>query len=230
MRQTVSGLKRRLTEGTSKIKQGLTAAWMTLRGNTVVSTRQYADYGKYVDHQKEKTCDSRRIEKWKGEEWRVKYDGFMDIYRRNWEYLESRKQALCLGARTGQEVKALLDLGIQALGVDLVPFPPYTVEGDIHDLKYDPATYDFVFTNIFDHALYPEKFCAEMERVTMAGGVIMVHLQLGIDGDEYTETVVFRPDSVIAMFDNVEVLESRRIQNTFDGMNWEIILRKKAGQ
>jgi hypothetical protein len=64
----------------------------------------------------------------------------------------------------------------------------------------------------------------------MAGGVIMVHLQLGIDGDEYTETVVFRPDSVIAMFDNVEVLESRRIQNTFDGMNWEIILRKKAGQ
>jgi len=200
--------------------------WKRIVGAGVSSTRGYDDYQTYVDHQKEKTTDQGRIEKWKGQEWHVKLAGFKNIFNRNQEYVSDRKNALCLGARTGQEVKALLDLGIQAIGIDLVPFPPYTIAGDIHHLSYADGAFDFVFTNIFDHALYPDRFCNEMERVTEPGGIIMIHLQLGIVGDEYTETVVYDPAHVLKMFSCVSVRESKSIKNTFDGMNWELVLQK----
>ena len=70
----------------------------------------------------------------------------------------------------------------------MVPFEPYTIEGDIHNLNYNDGEFDLVFTNIIDHSLYPEKFCSEMERAVKSEGIIVIHLQLGSDLDRYTET------------------------------------------
>src|SRR3546814_8609270 len=50
---------------------------------------------------------SIRREKWLGEEWRSKIDGFKSIFRRNGAVIQGCQKALCLGARTGQEVVAL---------------------------------------------------------------------------------------------------------------------------
>ena len=130
------------------------------------------------------------------------------------------------GARTGQEVAALQSLGIPAIGVDLVPFEPYTIAGDIHDLQFNDGEFDLIFSNIFDHSLYPEKFCAEMERVLRPDGVIILHLQIGEELDEYTETYVYDPDEVIKLFSNVVILESRAIKHDFDPMDWELVLGK----
>ena len=47
------------------------------------------------------------------------------------------KKGVCLGSRTGQEVKALIDLGIDAIGIDLVEFPPYTIVGDVHNMQFE---------------------------------------------------------------------------------------------
>jgi len=111
------------------------------------------------------TIDPSRIEKWLGEEWHEKLEGFRALFERNDEYVKPASRCICLGARTGQEVAALQELGKEAIGIDLVAFPPLTVEGDIHNLSYADHSFDFVFTNIFDHALYPDKFISEMERV-----------------------------------------------------------------
>jgi len=191
---------------------------------TIHNRNQYNCYVDYLEHQKLKTTDPKRIEKWLGHEWVVKLEGFKEIFIRNEKYIKGKKKAICLGARTGQEVKALLDLGINAIGIDLVSFPPYTIVGDIHNLSFKNGEFDFAFTNIFDHSLYPDKFCAEMERVVQKKGIIIMHLQIGIESDEYAETIIYSPDAVIDMFKNVAIKESRKINNSFDSMNWELVI------
>ena len=198
-----------------------------LSRKSVISTHGYDNYQKYLDHQKEKTTDPERIKKWMNEEWTIKYEGFKEIFERNKQFLIDKMNAICLGARTGQEVKVLRDIGMNAIGIDLVAFPPYTITGDIHNLEQQDSSYDFVFTNIFDHSLYPEKFCFEMERICESSGIIMIHIQLGIDGDKYSENVIKNPDFIINNFKNSEICQSKSIKNSFDGMNWELIFKKK---
>ena len=192
----------------------------------IFSTHNYKQYDDYLKFQKEKTLDPKRIEKWFNQEWEIKYNGFREIFNNNYQYIKDKSNAICLGARTGQEVKALIDLGIKAIGIDLVPFPPYTIEGDIHNLKALDSSFDFIFTNIFDHSLFPEKFCNEMERVCKSGGIIIIHLQLGVDGDKYSENIVHKPNIIYKYFKDSEILKSMAIKNSFDGMNWELIFKK----
>ena len=65
---------------------------------------------------------------------------------------------LCLGARTGQEVVALKELGVEnSIGIDIVPHEPNVIKGDIHDLDFKDETFDFVYTNIIDHSINPKK-------------------------------------------------------------------------
>ena len=199
----------------------------SLLSGGISSTHTYEDYEDYINHQKAKTTDPERIERLLGEEWEIHLNRFKEIFQKNIEYIKDKKKAICLGSRTGQEVKTLLDMGIAAVGIDLVPFEPYTKEGDIHHLDFEDDEFDLVFTNIFDHSLYPEKFCSEMERITVPGGAIIVHLQLGADVDNYAETIVYEPSKVVTMFECVEVMESRRIRYRNDPMNWELILVKK---
>ena len=198
-----------------------------LSRKSIFSTHKYDNYQKYLDHQKEKTTDPERIKKWMNEEWNIKYEGFQEVFVRNKSFLIDKTNAICLGARTGQEVKVLRDMGINAIGIDLVAFPPYTINGDIHNLEQQDSSYDFVFTNIFDHSLYPEKFCYEMERVCKSSGIVMVHIQLGIDGDKYSENIINNPDFIINNFKNSDICQSKSIKNSFDCMNWELIFKKK---
>jgi hypothetical protein len=63
----------------------------------------------------------------------------------------------------------------------------------------------------------------------MTGGIIILHLQIGEELDEFTETYVYSPDGVINLFSNLVVLESRAIQHDFDPMDWELVLKKIPG-
>ena len=192
----------------------------------IIYLNKYAEYSNYIKHQKNKTTDPKKIKKWLGEEWEIKYKGFYQIFTRNKKYIFNKKNAICLGSRTGQEVKALIDLGINAMGLDLVAFPPYTIEGDIHNIDKQSNSIELIFTNIIDHSLFPEKFCSEMERICKSNGHIIIHLQRGIEGDLYSENMINDPDVIINFFKIAKVLESRAIKNNFDMMNWEIILQK----
>jgi len=192
-----------------------------LRG--MAPKRSYRSYAEYLDHQKAKTLDPARREKWLGEEWQVKLDGFKAIFRRNWNVVGNKTKALCLGARTGQEVVALLELGIEAMGIDLVPCPPHVEEGDIHDLRFADGDFDLLFTNVVDHSIAPQKFVSEMERVCRPGGAIIVHLKLGPEIDKYSATEVNRPSAVEHLFQFSDIIASRSIDNGFDSLDWEIV-------
>ncbi len=197
-----------------------------VQNKNIIYLNSYKKYSDYINHQKTKTSNPNKIKKWLGDEWDIKYNGFLEIFKRNKKYIINKKKAICLGSRTGQEVKALIDLGINAYGLDLVAFPPFTQEGDIHNIESSSNSVDLIFTNIFDHSLYPEKFCSEMERICQKEGNIIIHIQKGIDGDPYSENMVSDPDTIIKLFKFSKICENRPIRNSFDLMNWEIILEK----
>ena len=187
----------------------------------------YESYNEYVEHQKVKTNDPKRRKKWLGGEWQQK----ITIFKRRFNYfkdeniLKENMKCLCFGARTGQEVVALNEIGMEAIGIDIVPEEPYVIEGDIHNAPFDDKSFDFVFTNIVDHSIYPEKFMTEIERVLKSGGNAIIHLQLNCKSDEYAENDIYNSESVIKLFKDSKVVIDRKIPNTL-GMNWEILMKK----
>ncbi len=185
--------------------------------------RQYKDY---LNKQLEKTLDPDRIKKWKGIEWQTKVDGFRHLFSRNEEFIKNKKNSICLGSRTGQEVFVLRELGLNSIGVDLAEFPPYTVKGDIHNLEFDDSKFDLVFTNILDHSLYLEKFVSEMERICVKNGIIIINIQENLRGDDYSENIINHTEPVIKMFNNSILIKNRKIKNIFDQMNRELIFKK----
>ena len=210
----------------SKYDSYIKKQFRKLFGKPLKLLNRHSNYDSYIKKQKEKTLDPKRIEKWLSDEWDVKLDGFRKLFERNSDYVSKATNCVCLGARTGQEVAALRELGKKAIGVDLVEFAPYTKQGDIHKLEHQNNEFDFVFTNIFDHSLFPDKFISEMERVCAKGGYIIVNLQLHILGDDYSENITNDPKEVIKLFNISSVEKSYKIKNQFDGMNWELVMRK----
>jgi len=132
------------------------------------------EYSSYIDLQKQKTCDPVRRKKWLNEEWSLKLNGFKKIFNNNIDFIGEK--CLCIGARTGQEVQALLDIGKHAIGIDLVPQEPLVLEGDLHNLDFKNDSFNFIFSNVLDHSLYPDKFFSEAIRVCKQGGYILLHL------------------------------------------------------
>ena len=83
---------------------------------------------------------------------------------------------LCLGARLGTEVRAFINHGCFAIGIDLNPGPDnrFVVVGDFHQLQYADRSVDVVFTNALDHALDLGRILKEVERVLAADGRFIV--------------------------------------------------------
>ena len=117
-------------------------------------------------------------------------------------------------------------MDIKAVGIDLVEFPPYTIKGDFHNLDFHDESFDIIFTNIIDHSLYPKRFCSEMERICIKEGILIIHLQIGDNVEKYDENYMYKPEVVLQYFQNVQLIESKSINNSHDSMHWEIILKK----
>ena len=193
----------------------------------MLKVRAYDEYDEYIKFQIQKTTDPARIKKWTGAEWLPKIDGFLGEFKRFPQIFSPEKKALCLGARTGQEVVALKEMGIDAVGIDLVPRLPYVQKGDMHDLSFEDNSFDIVFSNVFDHSIYPEKFCSEIERVLKPQGFALLQFQVNIHQDEFTEVVLHDPNlDVIPLFHNSFCLRSDFINQNFAGMNYEIVMLK----
>ena len=190
------------------------------------------EYTKYIEKQSEKTLDPTRRKKWLGEEWQLKIDGFKNEFSKFKDYLTSEKTCLCLGARTGQEVVALKELGVEnSIGIDIVPHDPHVIKGDIHNLDFEDETFDFIYTNIIDHSINPKKMISEVERVLKTDGIFLLQIQLGLNQDEYTVFEIDNPIyDIVTLFDQSFCLGIRSINSdyspNFAGMNAELIFRK----
>ena len=68
--------------------------------------RDYDKYEDYINHQKEKSCDPKRIKKRLNDEWRSKIEVFKDHFKFHAHLLNPEDRIACLAARTGQEVVA----------------------------------------------------------------------------------------------------------------------------
>ena len=201
-----------------------------LAGGKVVSLRNIqtkSDYLEYLKRQKSKTEDPRRVALWLGEEWEAKLSGFKDLFGKfETSLLDKTRTCLCVGARTGQEVVALLEMGHDAIGIDLVSFPPHVIEGDMHSIPFNDGKFDFVFCNVIDHSPFPDKAISELERVCSHGGFIVVYLQEGMFVDEFSENLIIKASTITEFFQNSKIIESKKTSTTFDGMTYYIVAQR----
>ena len=74
---------------------------------------------------------------------------------------------------------------------------PLVEVGDMHNLNYPDNSFDFIFCNILDHSLYPEKSISEMERVLKKG---FSFLQITVEAtDKYGVTEIQSDKAIIKL-------------------------------
>ena len=66
-----------------------------------------------------------------------------------------------------------------------------------------------------------------MERVSTNDGIIILNIQENLPGDDYSENIINDVKPIIKMFTCCNLLENRKIKNTFDQMNRELVFQKK---
>jgi hypothetical protein len=145
--------------------------------------KTYPSYDAYVKEQKSKLENGLPfdLEKYDTEYRKALKDRLEKLDGWGWRGLS----VLCLGARTGAEVKAFVDLGCFAVGVDLNPGKEnkYVVTGDFHKLQYADNSVDCAFTNCFDHVYRPRMFLGEVTRILRPNGSFIIELEGPKDKD-----------------------------------------------
>uniref|UniRef100_A0A0E0AQ85 Methyltransferase type 11 domain-containing protein n=1 Tax=Oryza glumipatula TaxID=40148 RepID=A0A0E0AQ85_9ORYZ len=192
----------------------------------------FRSYEDYLRHQLNKTLDPRLRRVWATRDWHRKVDAFARAFAAllrddgGGKLLSNASRALCVGARLGQEVAALRLVGVRdAVGIDLAPAPPLVVRGDFHAQPFANDTFDFEFSNVFDHALYPDRFVAEIERTLRPGGVAVLHVAVHRRGDKYSANDLLDVQGLVGLFRRSDVVRISKV-DAF-GLDTEVILRKK---
>jgi SAM-dependent methyltransferase len=142
-----------------------------------LSRRRYASYEDYLEHQASKLDG---IEGRLRENQEAELVEFTERFR-SCPALARARTVLCLGARLGTEVRALLDLGHFAVGIDLNPGPanPLVLPGDFHQLVFPDGSVDAVYSNALDHVFDLERMVGEVSRVLAPGGVFVAEIEAG---------------------------------------------------
>ncbi|KAG9149579.1 hypothetical protein Leryth_021521 [Lithospermum erythrorhizon] len=188
----------------------------------------YTSYDTYIQKQLQKTLNPKLREVWKTRDWERKinvFTSFFDDLKRE-KLLKNESKALSIGARVGQEVEALKRVGVSnSIGIDLVPSPPLVIKGDFHHQPFDDDTFDFEFSNVFDHALYPEKFVGEIERTLRVGGVCVLHVAVSRRSDKYSANDLYSIEPLDKLFKRSDLVRIRKVDGF--GLDTEIVFRKK---
>ena len=172
--------------------------------------RGYDSYEAYLEHQKAKleTHDFGRYD----EEFRTTLRERLSALELEWP----GRSVLCLAARIGTEVKAFLDLGAFAVGIDLNPGADnrYVVHGDFHDLQFAPESIDVVYTNSLDHAFDIDRIAKEVLKVLKPDGVFLVEAVQGRDqgtNPGFFESFFWKNiDELVGALENAGFTVSRR--------------------
>jgi len=155
----------------------LAEAWEPEHAVEAFSRRTYQSYEQYVEHQKSK-LDIIDLSKYD-----VEYRQMLCERITQLDGVQPGDCVLCLAARVGTEVKAFIDLGCFAVGIDLKPGEGnrYVVHGDFHDLQYADDSLDLVFTNSLDHAYEIDRILREITRVLKPGGRLIAEIVNGTE-------------------------------------------------
>ncbi|KAK8659032.1 hypothetical protein V6N13_029247 [Hibiscus sabdariffa] len=190
--------------------------------------RGYTSYNAYIQRQLNKTLNPKLRKIWTTRDWDRKIKVFARVFHslKQRNLISNDSKALSIGARVGQEVAALKTVGVSdAVGIDLVPYPPLVMKGDFHAQPFRNQTFDFEFSNVFDHALYPLKFVGEIERTLKPGGVCVLHVAVARQTDKFSANDLYSVQPLLELFKESELLEVRKV-DAF-GLDTEVVFRKK---
>lgn len=175
---------------------GKKRSWATGEGGT--RRKQYGSYDEYIAHQRAKLDTIKNLDK----KWARLKAGLAERLG-NVPQVKRGANALCLGARLGAEVEALIDFGVFAIGIDLNPGSDnrFVVNGDFHHIQYADASVDIVYTNSLDHVFELDKVMAEVLRVLKPDGVFIADIESGDKDPGYFAST--RWDSTDEMIDTI---------------------------
>lgn len=144
-----------------------------------MSFRKYASYDEYIAHQSSKLARvSHRLNENEG----VHYQEFVARLE-SCVPLKSKHSVLCLAARIGTEVRAMISLGHFAVGIDLEPGKAnaYVLPGDFHGLVFANNSIDAIYCNSLDHVFDLAKVVSEVRRVLRPDGIFIADLLAGYE-------------------------------------------------
>jgi SAM-dependent methyltransferase len=180
---TPSRIERELLRIWSQLKKAALRArlgqrWGRSARDAGLARREYPDYDSYLEHQSLK-LDALRAKSIEGHDRRF-HAALAERLARCPLALEG-KSVLCLAARVGTEVRAFIDRGAFAVGIDLNPGRDnrWVVVGDFHALQFADASVDVVYTNSLDHVYDIERVLTEVRRVLKPGGTFLVEVGAG---------------------------------------------------
>jgi len=196
----------------------------------IIRKKIYKNYSDYVEHQKSKLREIK--DNWLPE-YDVKYRAALRERLRKHDIVKANNIVLCLAARIGTEVKAFLDIGCFAIGLDLSPGEKnkYVVYGDFHNIQFPTNSVDVVFTNSLDHALNFNKLIKEIKRVLKPSGTLLLETVKGLDeggsSDYWNANVWKKTDELLSLFikSGFKVMKKDKINYPWDGQH--IYLRPK---
>ncbi|TKY60207.1 hypothetical protein E2542_SST17302 [Spatholobus suberectus] len=164
----------------------------------------YSSYEAYIRRQLNKTLNPRLRKIWTIRDWNRKIPVFGRFFEdlKDKMLLENASKALCIGARVGQEVEALRA----------------NRRGRLRGNR--PRS----FSNAFDHALYPERFVAEIERTLKPSGVCVLHVALSRRADKYSANDLYSIEPLVALFKNSALVHVRSVDGF--GLDTEVAFRK----
>lgn len=196
-----------------------------------IEIKHYANYDEYIAHQKSKADFGTSLRERllpTGDLWESDCAGFRENFRPYEDILKGCKNAMCLGARTGMEVHVLREMGLDAIGIDLVETPPLVLSGYVHDVQFAADSFDFIFSNIFDHVLYPDKFIREIERIAKPNSYVLLHLSVQVRDDHHAANVLHSSEHVIKLFNReIEVLEDKKLNQPEWPEYWTLFIKFK---
>lgn len=139
--------------------------------------KKYMDYEDYAYFQGNKVRRPEKLASFKRHiPNRIKK--FTGIFRSAKNFLNPGK-VLCLGARTGCEVKAARAVGFkESIGIDLFPVGDLVVKGDWHNIPFPAGSFENVYTNSIDHCYDLDSLAKEVRRVLLPRGVFFLQTAL----------------------------------------------------
>ena len=172
---TLIKTKNRMTYIKSRLRIG--EVWKSYDPQRTFKKRKYHTYEDYITHQKTKL----ELVDLGGND--TKYREILRKRLKNSRLLRPGTTILCLAARLGTEVKAFMDVGCFAIGIDLNPGKdnPFVVYGDFHDIQFPSGCTDVVFTNSLDHVFDIKRLIAEVGRVLRPNGIFILEAGKGDD-------------------------------------------------
>jgi len=187
----------------SELMNQISKEWDHDKGNQNISRRLYPTYDEYVFHQKAKLALLNL------HDYTKKHRIALRLRLKGLDIIKDKQSVLCLAARIGSEVKAFIDLGYFAVGIDLNPGEDnrYVLSGDFHSLQFADNSVDIVFTNSLGHIYNLDSFIKEVKRVMRSNGVFISETVRG--SEEGREPGFFKSFLWRKIYDIVGEIENR---------------------